>query len=254
MKTNGSKGLSGLYDRLTPAERFRLSVEAESRGDEEDARKLVDTCPRRQYRMNEVAFTGRWDTARQITLAFCLDLSQDLARLQAIQAVEEITPYTRTVFTNEAHSAYMEGHEAGSRYAWKKAGMEGDPPGYLFEELEDGSVKIDEEEGDPGLEESLDALTQRLEEVDIAPRLLEGIERDLAESALPLWRAYCAFCEEELQVAPRKMLTTIFEPVLDGVDRLESLAGELALEPKEDTLREYRDTLSELWSKRQGEP
>lgn len=254
MKANGKGSLAGLYDRLTPAERFRLSVEAESRGDEEDARRLVDTCPRRQYRMNEVAFTGRWDTARQITLAFSLDLGQHLSRLQTIQAVKETCSCFRVPFVNEVHMAYMDGHEAGSRYAWSRAGMEGDPPGWKCEELPDGGLKVDEEEEDPGLGEALDALTQRLEEADIAPRLLEGVERDLAEAALPLWRAYCAFCEEELQVDPRKMLTTTLEPILDGVDRLETLAGELGLQPEEETWREYRDTLSELWAKRQGEP
>lgn len=250
---NGHGSLAGLYDRLTPQERFRLSVEAEARGDEEDARRLVDSCPRRQYRMNEVAFTGRWDTARQITLAMCLDLSQHLARLTAIEAVIQTTPCLRVPFANEAERAYLEGHEAGSRHAWKKAGMTGDPPGCKFEELPDGSLEVDAEE-DPAMEEDLDRLTSRLEEADIAPRLLQRIERDLAEAALPLWRAYCAFCEEELEVGPRKLLTTTFEPILSDVDRLESLAAELSLQPEEGTYRKYRQALSEVWAKRQAEP
>jgi hypothetical protein len=38
------KGLDRLYDKLTPEERFRLSVLALARGDEESER-LTATCP-----------------------------------------------------------------------------------------------------------------------------------------------------------------------------------------------------------------
>jgi hypothetical protein len=250
---SAKSGLGKLYDRLTAEERFRLDVEAMARGDEADSRRLVDTCPRREYRMNEVAFTSRWSTARQITLALCLDLSQYLAGLTSIEALLHTTPYLRVPFVNEAERAYLEGHEAGSRYAWQKAGLEGDPPGWKSLASEEHGEEGDGED-DPAIEEDLEVLTARLEEADIAAGLLEWIRRDLAESALPLWRAYEAFCEEELAVEPRSLLTTTFEPILLDIQRLEDIVTELSLKPEEEPYWEYRQTLSELWSQRQREP
>ena len=56
MKRNG---LSKLYDRFTPEERFRLVIEAQARGDEEDVRRLVRTCPRHAYTMTDAAYSDR---------------------------------------------------------------------------------------------------------------------------------------------------------------------------------------------------
>lgn len=254
MKTNGHKGLSGLYDRLTPAERFRLDVEAAARGDEAESKSLVDTCPRRHYKQNEVAFTGRWHAAIHLTLAVSLDLSQHLARLALVEAMKETVPYIRTVFVNEAHRAYLEGHEAGNRYAWSRAGMAGDPPGCKFEELEDGGLETDEDEADPQIEDSLGAIEHRLGEVDIAPTLLERLQRDLVQKALPIWEAYRRFCAEELGIEPRKLVVVAFEPLLEGMDRLETLASELRVEAEEEQVEEYRRLLSEGWLRRLEEP
>ncbi len=52
-------GLGKLYDRLTPEERFKLDLEAMARGDDEESRRLVDSCPRRAYNMTDWAFSGR---------------------------------------------------------------------------------------------------------------------------------------------------------------------------------------------------
>jgi hypothetical protein len=67
--SNKKNGLGKLYDRLTPQERFTLDVEAMARGDEEESRRLVDACPRRNYRMSDLAFSGRWQTTLEMVLA-----------------------------------------------------------------------------------------------------------------------------------------------------------------------------------------
>ncbi len=257
VRVSSRNGLGKLYDRLTPEERFKLDVEATARGDEAESKRLVDTCPRREYLQNEAAFTERWRTAITLTQTVGLDLAQHLARLAVVEAVKETVPYFRTVFINEAHRGYMDGHEAGSRYAWSRAGMAGDPPGCKFEELPDGGLEVDEDEEDPQIEESLDALERRIVEVDIAPVLLQRLERDLVEKALPVWLAFGRFCEEELGIEPRKLLTAAFEPILEGVDKLERLARELEIEATqtvEEQAQEYRRLLSEGWSRRLKEP
>jgi hypothetical protein len=62
------KGLHKHYDRLTPEERFRLDVLAMVRGDSRESERLVASCPRFSYTMNDVGFVDRWRSAIEITL------------------------------------------------------------------------------------------------------------------------------------------------------------------------------------------
>ena len=104
---SNKKGLGKLYDRLTPEERFKLDIEAHARGDEKESRRLVDSCPIRNYNMTDWAFSGRWQTATEIVMAICVDLAQHMSRLNMIDALRETLPYARTVYKNEASAAYM---------------------------------------------------------------------------------------------------------------------------------------------------
>ena len=122
------KGLGKLYDRFTPDERFRLDLEAMTRGDEEESRRLVDSCPRKSYTMTDIAFTDRWLGSEVITLTMCIDLAQPLSKLRMIIAFREALPSTYNACENQAILAYLDGYEAGARQAWEEAGMEGDPP------------------------------------------------------------------------------------------------------------------------------
>ena len=191
-------GLGKLYDKLTPEERFRLDVEATARGDERESGKLVDTCPRRAYTAPDHGFSGRWLASGEITRAVCLDLTRHLCRLQMLDALMASLPTLRVSLVNEACAAYMDGHEAGSRHAWKIAGMEGDPPGWRFEEFEDGSVETDEERGDPETAKALGALEGRTEAADLSPRLLERLQKSVAKDALAVFEGYRRFTTEEL--------------------------------------------------------
>jgi hypothetical protein len=49
-------GLHRHYDRLTPEERFRLDVLAMAREDSRESERLVSSCPRVSYTMNEMGF------------------------------------------------------------------------------------------------------------------------------------------------------------------------------------------------------
>jgi hypothetical protein len=54
------KGLHKHYDRLEADERFRLDVLATVRGDSRESERLVSSCPRFSYVMNDVGFVERW--------------------------------------------------------------------------------------------------------------------------------------------------------------------------------------------------
>jgi hypothetical protein len=124
------KGLDKLYDRLAPEERFRLDVEATARGDEEESRRLTEGCPRHSYTLNDIGFSWRWEAARTLTIVMLLDLNQQVSKLRMIDALRSVLPYSTALAQNDAYLAYSDGRKAGSRHAWKKAGMKGEPPGW----------------------------------------------------------------------------------------------------------------------------
>jgi hypothetical protein len=247
---SAKNGLGRLYDKLTPEERFKLDVEAMARGDTEESRRLVDTCPRLGYTMTDLAFSGRWQTTLEMVLALCVELTQHMSRLTMLDAIREVLPYARVVYRNEGESAYMEGHEAGSRYVWRRAGMSGDPPGWgpLEDELE-GEV----EECDPALERDLDALGKRLEEVDIMPELVGRLERKITREAWTVWEAFSDFAQRWLEVEPEKLIKAQFENVLSGVEDLKARRERLGVEADEEGLAEIRAGFLDTWEHHLGE-
>src|SRR5215208_8518731 len=107
------KGLGGLYDRLTPEESFRLDVLALARGDEEESKRLTATCPRRDYTMNDWGFVGRWEAARELAILAYMDVTRCLDKIKMIGAFRSLFPYLSTVWQDDVHGAYFDGHRAG---------------------------------------------------------------------------------------------------------------------------------------------
>jgi hypothetical protein len=243
---SNKNALGKLYERLTPEERFALDVEAMVRGDEEESRRLVDTCPRRTYTMTDVAFSGRWMTTLEMVLALCVDLTQHMSRLSMLDGIREMVPYARLVYRNEGERAYMDGHEAGSRFAWQRAGMSGDPPGWqpLTDDLEE-----EVEDFDPAIGGELEALSTRLEEMDIMPELLSRLERKVTLQAWTLWEAFATFAETSLEIAPEKLIKVLLEPALSGIEDLEERKERLGVEPDEGLSAEYGAAFSEMWER-----
>ena len=233
------KGLGKLYDRFTPDERFRLDLEAMTRGDEEESRRLVDSCPRKSYTMTDLGFTDRWRVSEVITLTVCIDLAQHLSKLRMIIAFREALPSTYNACENEAILAYLDGYEAGTRRAsWEEAGMEGDPP---------RGRNRDEEEEDPALEKALGAISDRIQGMSARfMGLLEAdLERHFAQEAKTIWEAFGLFCRGELEVEPEKLAAVWMGPALDEIkeheERLESAEADA------ERVEEYRQALLGAW-------
>src|SRR5215212_10154253 len=169
------KGLHRHYDRLSAEERFRLDVLATARGDAEESERLTRTCPRRNYIMNEAGFGGRWSGTRELGLRVYVALSSPLTKLRMIDAFREVIPYAQNLSQDFSTEAYFDGHEAGSRYAWRRASKDGDPPGY------EEAIGEADENADPAIEGHLDELESKVEkygellpETDGAPRAQGG--------------------------------------------------------------------------------
>ncbi len=170
-------------------------------------------------------------------MAVLLDLNQQVSKLRMIDDLRSVLPYdTTTLVRNDAYLAYYDGRKAGSRHAWKEAGMKGEPPGW-------------EENAKLELEEDLRAIEERVEvSANLIPELLGRLERKVAGEALPIWEAFVRFCEEEMGLEAEKVLGAICEPALENVRWLEDLAKGLDLEPEHDTVEEYEMTLTKAWN------
>jgi hypothetical protein len=235
--------LGKLYDRFMPEERFRLTLEALARGDEKEADRLSESCPRRTYTMNELAYGDRMRAGLQITLVVCLDLAPHLAKLRMIEAFRVTGPHVRTVWKDGADSAYLDGHRAGSLHAWRAAGMEGDPPGWG----EWGDVV---EPFDPAIEGDLEAIGVRLEETTgFISGPLDRLEREVVAEVRTVWEAFASFCEDELGFGPETLLKAYFEPMLEQIERLKALISKPdAPDPDPERLTEYREAMSSAWT------
>lgn len=90
------------YKKLTPSERFFLSVDARSRADENEVKRLLETCPKRTYDLRDLEFEYRMRAIERIAQFFivqimstwlltgyvesmaCLDIQADRAGQDAI--------------------------------------------------------------------------------------------------------------------------------------------------------------------------
>jgi hypothetical protein len=230
------------YDRLSPEERFRLDVLATARGDLEESERLTRTCQRETYTMNHRGYTGRWTGAYDITLRMYMAVNNELAKLQMIDAVRGLVPYLHSLSHNMIFDSYSCGHESGSRYAWGRAGKDGEPPGY------EEDIEESEENADPATEADMDGLEATVEEyLGFLPEVLDRLERTLASDALSLWAGFCAFCEECVGVGAEKIVAVVLEPVAGRIEALEARAERLGLEPDAETVQEVREGLRESW-------
>jgi len=220
-------GLGKLYDRLTPEERFKLDVLAMALGDAEESELLTNTCSKRDYVMNDWGFVGRWEAARELAMLTYMDLAKCLDKIQMIEAFRVTLPYFRTLWENDTFWAYFDGHEAGSRHAWRTAGKEGDPPGY---------------------EEDVRKWAGKVAEVDKPiTGALDRVEREMARQGLSVWSAFVGFCEEEMALDASELLSALALPIAERAQTLEELAARLEVEPDAEDVEGYREIMGQAW-------
>src|SRR5215213_10405696 len=186
-------GLRRHYDRLTPEERFRLDVSAMARGDAAESERLVGSCPKLSYRMNDRSFAGRWMGAMDITLRTYLPLQKLLCKLRMIEAFRHIVPYAQALSRSVATEAYFVGHKAGSYQAWDATAQMPRPPAWSDPDAEEPEGA--DEDGLIGRDmEDLDRKLNKYGE--LLPEIMDRMERELADDALSLWSGFETFCAE----------------------------------------------------------
>jgi hypothetical protein len=215
---SSKKGLGRLYDRLTPEERFRLDVLALARGDEEESERLTRTCPRRGYTMNDWEFVGRWEAARELAMLAYVDVARPMDKTKMIDAFRSLFPYLSTIWEDDVHMAYFDGHKAGSRYAWNSSGKAGEPLGWEADEEEA------ERKADPTIDEDLRKWTGKERYTRLEGKL-EEMERELVRQALTAWVGLGRFCAQEMGLEAEKLLEALAIPFAKRVRDLEELGA-----------------------------
>jgi hypothetical protein len=245
MKHNGH---ARYYNRLSPEERFRLDVLATARGDMEESELLTRTCQRETYTMNHRECTGRWTGTYEITLRMYLTISNQLAKLQMVDAFRELVPYSKTLSHNIAFDAYFTGHESGSFHAWNFARKAGHPPQWPEDGPNGEIMEPDEHERDLAIVRNIEELGRTVEKYgEFLPKLLEKLEREIATNALTLWEGFASFCEESVGVPAEKVITVVLEVLADRVEDLKDRARSLELEANAEAVEEIREGLAETW-------
>ena len=167
-----------------------------------------------------------------------MDLAKCLNTYQMIAAFRVVLPYLRTVWVNDTHEAYFDGHRAVGCHVWRKAGKEGEPPGC------EGDDEQADRNTDPGLDEALDKWTGKVEVID--DRLSEGLEavqQDLVKDGLVAWSAFSGFCTEEMGLDGKELLAAFANPFAQRAKELENLAVRHEEKPDPESVDEYQSIL-----------
>jgi hypothetical protein len=192
--------------------------------------------------MNHRGYTSRWNGTYDITIRMYVPIGEALAKLQMVDTFRELVPYSQTLSHEMIFDGYFRGHESGSRYAWGRAGKDGEPPGYE-EDIEEA-----DENADPAKEADVDSLEAIIEQYgELLPDMLERLERTLTADVLSLWAGFCAFCDECVGVEAQKVAAVVLEPFAGRIEDLEARAERLGLKPDSETVEEIREGLAESW-------
>src|SRR5215218_4438015 len=163
-------------------------------------------------------------------------------KLKLIGAFRGVFPYLTTIWQDDVHWAYFDGHKAGSRHAWKWSGKEGEPPGWEADEEEA------ERNADPTIDEDLKKWTGEGRYARLAGKL-EEMEHELVGEALTAWLGFAGFCEQEMGLEAEKLLEALARPFGERVRDLDELNARHEVEADAEAVEEYQAIMTEAWSR-----
>jgi hypothetical protein len=239
-----------MYDRLTSEERFRLVVEAFAREDQREVERFSNTCPRKVYEMNDLAFSSRLTASDLIVSRVYAELVEALSTLRAIEACREaVEVYEELLYssleraTEEAALSFHRGWYAGCDHAWQVSGKDDPFPwndkGDLNKRAEETAKRM-KGKSQSGASDCIGSHQDTLEKVCEALRV----------RALTIWEAFSWFCREQIGLEPETVLRACFPPALELPEELEAVAGSAQVDSA--SLEDYEATLVRTWSELVG--
>ena len=187
-----------------------------------------------------LGFVGRWEAAQELAMLAYVDAIRRLDKIKMIGAFRGLFPYISTIRQDDVHSAYFDGHKAGSCYIWNMCSKTGEPPGWEANEEEA------ERNADPAMDEDLRKLTGEDAYVRFEGKL-EEIERDLVREALTSWLGFGRFCAREMGLEAKKLLEALARPYAERVRDLEELSARHEVEVDAKGVEEYLVIMTEAW-------
>jgi hypothetical protein len=149
-------------------------------------------------------------------------------------------PYLSTIWQDDVHWAYFDGHKAGSRHAWNKSGKTGERPGWEADEEEA------ERNADPTIDEDLQKWTGEGRYAPLEGKL-EEMEGELVREALTAWLGFARFCEQEMGLEAKDLVEALARPFAEGVRDLEELSARHEVEADAEDVEEYLVIMTEAW-------
>jgi hypothetical protein len=189
------------YPALTPPERFALTIEAMARGDEADADRLEQTCPKLNYHMEDQEFRDRMRRVYLITLMVCLNMRQGLGQIRAAVAFAKVSDAFAHGPTLAVQGAFL----FGRVYArWEANGGE-------CEDIPARAALQAELERCPDLKTQMEELkgVAELAMGQVADTLTYSIGVAYAADLLSQWEGFGRFCRQYLSVEPLTLLRAL---------------------------------------------
>jgi hypothetical protein len=190
--------------------------------------------------MYDWGFVGRWEAARLLALLTYVDVVRRLDKIKMIGAFRGLFPYLSTIWQDDVHWAYFDGHMAGSRHAWNGSGKTGEAPGWEADEEEA------ERNADPTIDEDLKKWTGEGTYARLAGKL-EEMERELVGEALTAWSGFASFCEQEMGLEAKDLVEAVARPFAERVRDLEELIVRHEVEADVEGVEEYLAIMTEAW-------
>jgi hypothetical protein len=169
-----------------------------------------------------------------------MDVVRRLDKIKMIGAFRSLFPYMSTIWQDDAHLAYFDGHKAGSRHAWNSSGRTGELPGW----------EADEEEAERNADLVLDKDLQKWTGEGRYTRLegkLEEMERELVREALTAWLGFAGFGAQETGLEAEKLLEALSRPFAESVRDLEELSERHEVKADVEGVEEYLVMMTEAW-------
>jgi hypothetical protein len=163
-----------------------------------------------------------------------------LEKIKMIGAFRSLFPYLSTIWQDDVHSAYFDGHKAGSRHAWNRSGKAGEPPGWEADKEEA------ERNADPTIDEDLEKWSGEGRYASLEGKL-EEMERELVREALTAWLGFSGFCAQEMGLEAKDLVVALATPFAEGVRNLEELSARHEVEADAEAVEEYQAIMREAW-------
>jgi hypothetical protein len=229
------------YACLTPAERFALTIEAMARGDENEADRLEDACPKDHYHLDDREYRDRMHRAYIIAL---MNMRRGLSQVWMAKTFREMAPDYGYGPELLAKVAFLHGREYGK---WELGAIE-------QIELIDAKALVAELDTNQGLRQQMDDVKELVGEAmaKVAETLMAAVGEAFASDLLSQWEGFGRFCKEVLALEPLTLLKALKLAEKDPAAQV--LESYLDAKPDEAKAAEWKQTWTRNWERRSYRP